>query len=304
MQDSTSLVALIVDSDGVAREYIKNKLTKHSIECHEADDGLAALENLERHDIDFIVSDVQMKKIDGIQFIGIVQRNHKIPVVATTKRSNEEVIIEAFRAGANNVIRKPDKLDELENIILPLTKLIQKSKSQVFDYRTIRCFAEELIIENDTSQIPVIVEHLLSLIKDTHFAGRMDGLEVGLYEMIANAIEHGNLAINNQEKEDALSKNRFKELVESRLINPEYSERSVCVNLNYRPEQLTITITDEGSGFDYKGFSTAAPKGNVLAHCGRGILLTKVYCDEVSYNKVGNQVKLILKSNINLEKAL
>jgi anti-sigma regulatory factor (Ser/Thr protein kinase) len=57
------------------------------------------------------------------------------------------------------------------------------------------------------------------------------------------------------------------------------------------PDLFEITIRDEGGGFDWRKLPAVAPE-NLLAFNGRGIFLTKIYFDEVSYNELGNEVTL------------
>jgi DNA-binding response OmpR family regulator len=243
MSETITLVALIVESDSMIRAHIIERLNKHAIQCIEADNGMIALEQLENHRIDFVISDLQMKRMDGIQFIEIVHRNHKdIPVVASISSNDNETTIDAFRAGAVNVIKKVGSLDELEAIVLPITDLIEKRKSRYFDFKNVQYLTEELSIVNDPALIPVTVEHLLSYLKQSKFAERLTGLEVALYEMIANAIEHGNLAITKEQKEQALSESRFNELLLARRNNPHFKNRLVKIKLNYNSRQLTVTI--------------------------------------------------------------
>ena len=294
MQNQLSLTALIVDSQAAIREYIKETLLKKGIFCLEVEDGVAALELLENSEIDFVVSDVRMKRLDGMQFLEIIRRNFKdIPVIATTDFNDDEVVINAFRAGAKNVIKKPERLNELENVLLPICELIKERKNRKFDPALIVSIEETMRISNDTSFIPEIVNHLQEQIKNTEFQSRFSDLEISLYELIANAIEHGNLAITNEEKEQALGMNLFSELLQKRREHPDYADRFVTVTLLYSTGKLVITIKDQGNGFDHNNlFNSERP--DMLSNCGRGIMLTKVYCDELKYNEVGNQVTMIL----------
>ncbi len=292
-----SILGLIIDADEMIRDKIKQTLTKHAIQFIEAENGVFGMEKLDNYDIDFVISDLKMKKMNGIQFIDIVQKhNHDIPVIALTESNENSDIISAFRAGAKNVLKKPDKLDELEKIILPIIDIIEKRKSKIFNYKTIRYLTEELNVTNDTSQIPVTVEYLLQHLRGTSFNDRLVGLEIALYEMLANAIEHGNLVISKEEKEEALAESRFDKLVEIRRHNPIYKNRLVRVKFNYNPTQVTISVTDEGEGFEWSKYLDEFSEINNFIHSGRGIFISKTYCDELRYNNKGNQVTLIIRA--------
>ncbi len=290
------IVALVVEADLMIRAHIMERLNKYSIQCIEAGNGMVALQQLEIHPIDFVISDVYMKKMDGIQFIEVVHRNHKdIPVVVTVGSNDEDVAIDAFRAGAINIVKKTEQLDEFEQIILPITELIEKRKTQKFNFNNVRIFTEEIGIASDPTLIPVTVDHLLGFLEHSKFVKRLTGLEIALYEMLANAIEHGNLAITDEEKKLALSENCYNRLLAERRNIPAYKNRLVKIRLSYHPKQLSVTITDEGEGFRVENYITPT-EGNLLAQSGRGILLSKMYCDEILYNNKGNQVILRLNA--------
>jgi anti-sigma regulatory factor (Ser/Thr protein kinase) len=53
------------------------------------------------------------------------------------------------------------------------------------------------------------------------------------------------------------------------------------------------TIADEGPGFDYRRLPDPLnPKSFFQPH-GRGLLMIRTFCDEVSWNEKGNEVTLI-----------
>ncbi|OEH84164.1 hypothetical protein BHU72_12210 [Desulfuribacillus stibiiarsenatis] len=89
-------------------------------------------------------------------------------------------------------------------------------------------------------------------------------------EMISNAIEHGN-KMNFDKK--------IKVMVEDN-------------KLFYR-----IVVADQGEGFDWA--TLVNEDINLEGHSdrGRGIIMTKMMCDNISYNSIGNEVTLIVMKN-------
>lgn len=302
MSQQNQILALIVNDDRQVKNRIIEALYDQNIHSIEANNGKQALEHLENHNVDFVIADAHMKMMDGMQFVKIIHRNHKhIPVVMTLANEDNETLVNAFRAGAMNVLRTGKLSEELNGVVLPIIDLIEKRKNRTFDYNSIQHFTEELRLENDNSMIPIVVEHLIHQLKETGFSSRVSGLEVALYEMLANAIEHGNLEITNDEKEAALIGNKYNELLNQRRNHPELKHRQVCIVIHYNPRRLTFTITDEGDGFNVEKFTNL--KGfDPLAQSGRGILLSRMYCDEINYNNRGNKVQLILKAESELDK--
>ena len=97
-----------------------------------AEDGEQALEILkETEDIDIIISDVMMPKIDGIKLCNIVKTTLKwshIPVILLTARTAEEHKLAGLENGADDYITKPFNLNVLQ---LRIQKFLDwKAKSQ------------------------------------------------------------------------------------------------------------------------------------------------------------------------------
>ncbi|HBS03618.1 MAG TPA: hypothetical protein DEA96_01550 [Leptospiraceae bacterium] len=122
-------------------------------------------------------------------------------------------------------------------------------------------------------------------------------MQLGLREMIINAMEHGNLNITYEEKSAATREGTYIDLFRQRQAEAQFSEKKVKVDYILTPSFVGFRITDEGRGFDHsemmrKGASQANTER--LGH-GRGIQIARSEFDSVRYNKKGNQVTLIKK---------
>ncbi|MFW6142038.1 MAG: PAS domain S-box protein, partial [Candidatus Saliniplasma sp.] len=65
-----------------------------------------ALEILEQHDFDVVVSDYQMPDIDGLEFLEKIRKDLDIPFIMFTGRGREEVAMDALNLGADRYIQK------------------------------------------------------------------------------------------------------------------------------------------------------------------------------------------------------
>lgn len=120
-------------------------------------------------------------------------------------------------------------------------------------------------------------------------------LRIALFEILINAIEHGNLAISFNEKTEAAMKGNYIEFLARRQNDPRFADKRVKIEYSVNSERVVYIVTDEGGGFDHS--STLADDSEeaneqFLAH-GRGITMTKNIFDRVKYNERGNQVMLI-----------
>lgn len=113
---------------------------------------------------------------------------------------------------------------------------------------------------------------------------------VGLFELMLNAIEHGNLNISYPEKTELVKTDSLQKEITKRLDLAENREKRVTVTFNRTPENLEFTILDSGSGFDptpYLDFSIERAMDN---H-GRGIMIAnKLSFDELEYQNNGSKV--------------
>jgi len=75
------------------------------------------------------------------------------------------------------------------------------------------------------------------------------------------------------------------------------ASKSVEIAYNMSHQEVAITITDQGCGFDPGAVPDPTTDENLEKPCGRGIMLMRAYMDEVRFNEQGNQV-FLLKRNI------
>ena len=115
MSADTPLRVVIADDDAFAR-----RVTKHALQAAgmnvvaEAEDGREAVELGLRHRPDVVVIDVVMPKLDGILATRrILEANPGQPVVVLTGAGENELGLEALRAGAVDVVAKHADVDVL-----------------------------------------------------------------------------------------------------------------------------------------------------------------------------------------------
>ncbi|MCL2741127.1 MAG: response regulator [Oscillospiraceae bacterium] len=114
---------LMVDDSSSIRKVIKAAADMLRIETEEAEDGLQALELLERihGEVDLILLDWNMPGMNGYDFLVEVKKDGRyghIPVMMVTTEGQQSSIIAAVRAGAANYLTKPFTAGELEAKIM------------------------------------------------------------------------------------------------------------------------------------------------------------------------------------------
>ena len=101
---------LIVDDSSSLRQVVKLSLTAAGYEVIEAPDGLAALEMMDGRSVSMAICDVNMPKMNGIEFVKSV-KNLKtyrfMPILMLTTESQEAKKEEGKAAGARAWMVKP-----------------------------------------------------------------------------------------------------------------------------------------------------------------------------------------------------
>ena len=118
-EESRKKVVLIVDDNAVNRRMYRSKLVLDGFGVLEADDGLAALEVLNKEKVDLLVLDLYMQKLDGFKMLSILRQKPEwqdLPVLVFSARSSPDEIEKAMNAGATEFLIKmttsPVKLSE------------------------------------------------------------------------------------------------------------------------------------------------------------------------------------------------
>ncbi|BAY51122.1 two-component response regulator [Thermostichus vulcanus NIES-2134] len=116
---------LLVDDEPGVREAVSAYLEDSGFEVTAVANGQAALEYLETHVPDVIISDIMMPQMDGYAFLETVrQQPHlsHIPVIFLTARGMTRDRIQGYDAGCDAYLAKPFDPDELVAIIKNLLR--------------------------------------------------------------------------------------------------------------------------------------------------------------------------------------
>lgn len=104
---------LITDDDLKLCELLQSVLLEENYQVYLAHNGEQALEVLSKINIDLLLLDVMMPKLDGLQTAKQVCRQFSTPILMLTAMADEASTIEGFEAGADQYLAKPFSVPEL-----------------------------------------------------------------------------------------------------------------------------------------------------------------------------------------------
>lgn len=117
---------LVVDDDVYQIKLLKYKLVKDDYVVDGAENGLEALELLQKNDYDIIVCDLMMPGMDGFTFLQKIKEDENlknIPLIFLTAMHDEQNIVKGLKLGADDYLTKPFSPSELS---MRLEKILRK----------------------------------------------------------------------------------------------------------------------------------------------------------------------------------
>ena len=289
-------IVLIVDPDTSYQSIMKDLLSQ-KMEVESALNAREALEKCWEQEFNLIISEIELSDMDSSEFIEKIKRKmHNTMIVVITASATLESAVKAVQLGAIDFITKPFSV---EQIALLTEKFLSLSANQKTDYNFVEQLQEEkrkFILPTDFSLINPFINDIMDMINRLVNLDRKSLLSIrlSLYEMIMNAMEHGNLEIDYHEKKDLLDRiiDYHKYLLE-RASSPPFSERKVLVTYHYKKDNLRFEIEDEGRGFKPDQIPVVDNASTMSNLSGRGIFITKLNVDSIEYNDKGNKVVLL-----------
>lgn len=99
---------LVVDDDAALREYTAQLLIAGGHNVSQLGDADNLLHEVRRGEIDLVLLDFHLPGIDGLVALRQIRSNlMTLPVIMMTADTNSQVILQCFRAGADDFICKP-----------------------------------------------------------------------------------------------------------------------------------------------------------------------------------------------------
>ena len=283
---------LVVDDESTMLDILRESLTQRGYLVHTAEDGVVALKILRDAQPDLVLTDFMMSPMSGIELLRRIKaESPETGVIIFTGYSTEETVIRALRAGASDYLKKPFDLDALDKVIQENLRIQEELGRTELDVAAVVREEKDLEFDNDPARLPGIVNQLTICAANHIGLARRRELSMALYEVILNAMEHGNLEITEREKSEHLAAGDYMALVQSRRDDPVKGSRRVFVKYRLDDSGLCYAVRDEGPGFEWRSWRERDRTTLSCAH-GRGLMLAEYYADDLTFNTQGNEVIL------------
>lgn len=285
---------LIVD-DALTDRVRVSGIASHWENCTilEADNGRSALDQIERHFPDLVLTDLHMPEMDGLELVAAVKQDFPgIPVVLMTAKGSEEIAAKALQHGAASYVPKAHLANDLLHTLAEVYNTAKDAESQSRVMHYLSSAVTEFVLRNDLSLIRPCVSKILDMLRCLPLGDETQRLRVGiaLREAILNAYYHGNLEVKKQAGGDP---SRYDAIAASRMHETQFYDRRIYVQSDINADRVNFVVRDDGDGFDASAMLADED------HPGRGLTLMKSVMDQVSFSPSGNEVRMSIAAVMN-----
>jgi CheY-like chemotaxis protein/anti-sigma regulatory factor (Ser/Thr protein kinase) len=257
-----------------------------------AADGQIAWDRLNRSPhYSAIIVDRNMPHLDGLQLNQLIKNDPRLkhtPVIMQTGVASPKDVATGIKAGVYYYLIKPYEEESLISVVASALReqrhnhLLSEQKN--INDNALRHLVGSTFRLRTLSEAESIAALLGNLFPKPDYAA------AGIYELLANAIEHGNLGIGFETKAQLLSLSKFDSEIKSRMMRSENLRKTVQIDFVRMPDRIDVTITDQGMGFDWQPFLEMDPARAIRGN-GRGIAKSnEIYFNVLQYQGRGNRV--------------
>jgi len=165
---------LILEDDTLFAESLEDFLSEAGYNIDICHDGQSALEKSYENRYDLLLLDVNVPKINGFEVLqDIRNQNNNTPAIFLTSFKDKESVLKGFDKGADDYLKKPVDLDELQSRIKALLKrtnrLIETIEIGKYIYhikeKKLTSKDEELILSKKLYELlDILIEHKNKLV--------------------------------------------------------------------------------------------------------------------------------------------
>jgi CheY-like chemotaxis protein/anti-sigma regulatory factor (Ser/Thr protein kinase) len=259
-----------------------------------ADNGRSALEEMAREEPQLVLTDMKLPDLDGLGLVAAIGARHqRVPVVLVTAQGDEATAVQALQSGAACYVPRRVLEQDLAPTLRRVLAAAQVERRQERLLGQLKLAELHFALDNDPSLILPLVLHLQQHLVRMGLCDAADKVRVGvaLEEALLNAMFHGNLEVSSDVRREG--EEPYQRLAEERSRRAPYRDRRVYCTARLGPDEAVFVIRDEGPGFDLTQLPDPTDTANLDRVGGRGLLLIRMFMDEVAFNQGGNEITLV-----------
>lgn len=177
------------------------------------------------------------------------------PLVLLLEVEDQAVLAEGVGLGMVGVVR-PASPEALRAALRQPGGELATSAGSTFPFRTLGDVASLSLLAAALCPDPAVVQ-------------------IGLSELMVNAVEHGNLGLGFSQKRELMAAGEWRNEVERLLSLPANAERFAWLRVECRPREVRFLIRDLGGGFDPTPYLDLNAELSVEPY-GRGIAVARM----------------------------
>lgn len=202
---------LIVDDEKLIRNVIKTYSLNENYNVYEAENGIEAINIITKNNIDIVILDIMMPKMDGFEALQKIKSIKNVPVIMLSARKEEIDKLNSFELGVDDYVTKPFSPKELMarvKVILKRNNKDEKNyiyKNLTIDYlgRTVKINDKVIYLTPkeydlllfliDNKNIALSREQLLNSVWGYDFYGDYRTVDTHIKMLRKNLLEYRNL---------------------------------------------------------------------------------------------------------------
>lgn len=98
---------LLIEDENRLRDIVKDYFERENFTVIEAEDGEKGIEKFKETEVDLIILDLMLPKINGWEVCKAIREKSDVPIIMLTARSEEEDQLLGFELGADEYVTKP-----------------------------------------------------------------------------------------------------------------------------------------------------------------------------------------------------
>ncbi len=281
---------LLVGQNKEIEELLRNEIKNLKLDKCNINEVMEILINdPEHYEIVLFATDIDKNdKLELISQIHLCSDLKFLTIIVSTKTFTTDIRNEYLKAGVRYCLPDPLDTDFTKIVITKSLNDCHKLKHKPTDVNIPSNLKNATFSLQSLKEAQALSRFIANACPNPKLA------LMGLGELLINAIEHGNLHLNYENKTQINSEENWIKFIEDKLNLPENKEKFVMVDFERSDKQIVIKIMDQGNGFDWQKYQSLDQSRMLDTH-GRGIFMAKnLAFQNLEYKGSGNEVVITI----------